>query len=354
MRAYNRHSIKRAAERIAEQRTETMDAICWEVLDTDRMVRVKIQGSAEYVLARWPSNWQTRPNWLRPGQAVRLLHRGGIRGLLEVTGFGLTIPTPVSGATTPAAETPVNSIISGLQLFQRPHGATMMVWLSGGTARFSGAIITALGATMTDAITMDDGLVLGNVSGAWTLTAPSAGQYRMILFTIDSTGLVRKREGDAFSTVYTEPTVPAGELVCARLFLRGGATSITQADIGQAWSAPTASNLTITATDTSAGAQESYDLVLAVTDQFGNAILNGFGWRFKITLTDGDGTLSDGIGGTATEGNTLEKTVYLSNSATFSYAKGATDVYAMFSAALVYGEVNLNASAFVTIGQTHE
>ena len=85
-------------ERHLRDKTESRDAIVWDIDESNFLVRCKIQGSNEYILCYYPRNWQTLPPWCKRGNAVRIAHRGGIRGNLEVIGNGRAIPTPIAGA----------------------------------------------------------------------------------------------------------------------------------------------------------------------------------------------------------------------------------------------------------------
>ncbi|MEM5769674.1 MAG: hypothetical protein AAGU32_15480 [Bacillota bacterium] len=138
MRTYGKRLIRGAADKATKQAAESRDAVLWDVLLTERVCRCKIQGSSELIIARFPQNWATVPEWAKPGQAVRIAHRGGIRGYIEVVGFGRAIPTPVSGSATPTPDTPDNVILAGCLLKAMPQTPGMSVYVTTGRARFSG------------------------------------------------------------------------------------------------------------------------------------------------------------------------------------------------------------------------
>lgn len=96
MRTYGKRLIRGAADKATKQAAESRDAVLWDVLLTERVCRCKIQGSSELIIARFPQNWATVPEWAKPGQAVRIAHRGGIRGYIEV--LGDVLPAWVKGA----------------------------------------------------------------------------------------------------------------------------------------------------------------------------------------------------------------------------------------------------------------
>ena len=101
MRTYGKRLLRGAADKAVKQASESRDAVLWDILLNERVCRCKIQGSSEFVIARFPQNWASVPEWAKPGQAVRIAHRGGVRGYIEVVGFGRAIPTPVSGSASP-------------------------------------------------------------------------------------------------------------------------------------------------------------------------------------------------------------------------------------------------------------
>ena len=113
MRTYGKRSLRGAADKAAGQKVESRDAVLWDILLSERVCRCKVQGSSELVVARFPQNWASVPEWAKPGQAVRIAHRGGVRGYVEVAGFGRAIPTPVSGSATPVPAVPVDAILAG-------------------------------------------------------------------------------------------------------------------------------------------------------------------------------------------------------------------------------------------------
>jgi len=112
-RLYGAKTFERAMERRMRATSESRDAIVWDVDASNYLVRCKIQGSNEYILCHYPRNWQTLPPWLKRGNAVRIAHRGGIRGNLEVVGHGRAIPTPVSGDQFPSPQCQPDGVITG-------------------------------------------------------------------------------------------------------------------------------------------------------------------------------------------------------------------------------------------------
>ena len=98
MRMYGRKFVSRYIKKKLKPTSETSDAIIFEVDWSEYVCKCRIQGSDEYVNAHFPRNEATIPSWMKPGNAVRLLHRAGVRGHVEVIGHGGAIPTPMPGS----------------------------------------------------------------------------------------------------------------------------------------------------------------------------------------------------------------------------------------------------------------
>ena len=186
MRTYGKRLLRGATDKATRQAAESRDAVLWDVLLTERVCRCKIQGSSEFVIARFPQNWATIPEWAKPGQAVRIAHRGGIRGYIEVVGFGRAIPTPVSGNATPTPSTPDDAILAGCLLKAISQTPGMSVYVTTGVARFNGAeyAVPAVAMTAGSVFKMNIGLSMGDVAGVFSMSAPSAGQFRYDLFSL--------------------------------------------------------------------------------------------------------------------------------------------------------------------------
>jgi hypothetical protein len=118
MRLYNRRFVTRSVERQTQAVQETRDAILWSVDTANKLCSVRVQGSNEYVIAHYPENWEQIPVWLKPGNAVKIMHTGGVRGWVEVVGHGQVVPTPVTGASAPTSTSGVDSILTGCELVE--------------------------------------------------------------------------------------------------------------------------------------------------------------------------------------------------------------------------------------------
>ena len=93
--------IRSRMNRRVHDASESRDGIIWSVDFDKHIAYVKIQGSDTLISAHFPQNWSSIPYWLKPNMAVRIGHRGGLRGNIEVLGEGKAIPTPMKGNLFP-------------------------------------------------------------------------------------------------------------------------------------------------------------------------------------------------------------------------------------------------------------
>jgi len=336
MRTYGKRLIRGAADKATKQAAESRDAVLWDVLLTERVCRCKIQGSSKLVIARFPQNWATVPEWAKPGQAVRIAHRGGIRGYIEVVGFGRAIPTPVSGTATPTPSTPDNAILTGCLLKAIPQTPGMNVYVTTGRARFSGVeyAVPAVAMATGSAFKMNMGMAMGDVAGVFSISAPSAGQFRYDLFSLSPSLVVTKTAGAAFTTSESKPALPSGHLPIGYLLVRGGQTIITAADIGQSWSAPVPASIATTATDNGT----AWSIVASVKDQYGNAITTPLGWNLAVTIASGDGSIAPVSGNTGS-----------GSSFTFTYTEGTAGTLVIIEVTLAQGQYNAYGQALLQL-----
>ena len=122
MRFYGNKYIKNKVTQVTEYHSETKDAILWDIDHVKRTCTVKIQGSDNRITTRFPSNWTTTPSWMKPGNSVRVLHKGGVRGRIEIVGDGLVIPTAITGGTQtpPVIDLGLDSVLSGCRVLAIP------------------------------------------------------------------------------------------------------------------------------------------------------------------------------------------------------------------------------------------
>lgn len=330
MRTYGQRFLKAAGDKAAKARQETRDAILWDILATDRIARVKIQGSDQLIYARFPQNWETIPAWAKPGQAVRITHRGGTRGYVEITGYGRSVPTPISGAAAPTIPTPYNAILSGLSIMPIPQTPRMAVYISTGMARFDGTekpIPPAL-ATASSPIKADMGLILGQVAQVFEIAAPSTGYFRYDAFSVGEDLLVYKTTGTPFTATESKPSIPAGNLLIGYLLTHGGQTAITASDIAAEWSTPEPSQFSIATTDNGS----TWNITVEVQDQYGRLITTATGWTIAATLGGGTGSIAPASGNTGT-----------GSSYTFTYTEGT-------AGDLISIEFGLNHGSYAVTG----
>ena len=325
MRTYGKRSLRGAADKAAGQKVESRDAVLWDVLLSERVCRCKIQGSGELIIARFPQNWATVPEWAKPGQAVRIAHRGGVRGYIEVVGFGRAIPTPVSGSATPTPETPIDAIMAGCLIKAIPQTPRMNVYVTTGWVRFGGEeyMVPAVAMASGNVFKMDMGIAMGEAAGVFTVSAPSVGHFRYDLFSLSPTLVLTKTAGAAFTTVESKPALPSGHLAIGYLLVRGGQTAITANDIFQVWSPPAPASIVTTATDNGT----VWTIAASVKDQYGNAITAPSGWNLSAAITSGDGSLAPASGNTGS-----------GNAFTFTYTEGTAGTLVIIEITLAQGE----------------
>lgn len=325
MRTYGKRLIRGAADKATKQAVESRDAVLWDVLLPERVCRCKIQGSGELVVARFPQNWATVPEWAKAGQAVRIAHRGGVRGYIEVVGFGRAIPTPVSGGATPTTVTPNDAILAGCWIKAIPQTPRMSVYVTTGRARFGGAEVAVPAVTMAagSAFKMNMGIAMGEAAGVFSISAPSAGQFRYDLLSLSPSLVVTRTAGAAFTMAESKPALPGGHLPIGYLLVRGGQAVITAADIGQSWSVPVPASIATSATDNGT----AWSITASVKDQYGNAITTPLGWDISATIASGDGSLAPASGNTGS-----------GSSYTFIYTEGTAGTLVAIEITLVQGE----------------
>ena len=336
MRTYGKRSLRGAADKAAGQKVESRDAVLWDVLLSERVCRCKIQGSGELVVARFPQNWASVPEWAKPGQAVRIAHRGGVRGYIEVVGFGRAIPTPVSGSATPTPETPSDAILAGCLIKAIPQTPRMGVYVTTGWARFSGEelAVPAVAMAAASAFKMDMGIAMGEAAGVFNISAPGAGQFRYDLFSLSSSLVVTRTTGAAFTITESKPALPGGHLPIGYLLVRGGQTVIAASDIGQVWSAPVPASIETVATDNGT----AWNIVASVKDHYGNAITTPLGWNLSASIAGGDGSIAP------VSGNTGSGSSY-----TFIYTEGTAGTLVQIEFALSQGDQSAYGQALLQL-----
>lgn len=314
MKLYNRNIMKRRAGDFHRQTITDRDAVVWSVSTTNFYALVKIQGSNTLIKAHYPRNWRTLPTWLKTGNSVRIRHRSGVQGYIELVGHGRAIPTPVEGGNLPPSVNQSDAIVDGMEVVPYASGG-MNITVNGGTYRIDGETYLYVEA-VTGYIVMDDPAPM--IMGANTLmgvgdtvtpvvidAAPAAGYGRYDALVIGTDGVVDYVKGTAVRLTGEPPypSVPSGHLLVMYLFIYGGMTEITQSDIGVKWTTPYANTVTPSSSILTGdglfifpwdGGDDTPQatITLSVTDQYGNA--KSIGNSVTVEMLIGTGQVGGG------------------------------------------------------------
>lgn len=252
MRLYGKRFTKTALRRHARATAETRDAILWDLVEADRICRIKIQGSDELIIAHYPRNWSKKPHWLKEGNAVRVRHRTGIRGYTEVIGDGRALPTAVPGGTArPSPSMGGDAILSGCQV-RETSPETMAVTVSSGYYRISGTIYALLG-TDADYVTMNTpaemtmgaDYYMGVGIGAIDIDPADSTYFRYDILVVGTDGTIDYIAGTPASTPEI-PGTPANHVRINWILVPPNATEIDNTNIGALYTEPEPVALSIT------------------------------------------------------------------------------------------------------------
>lgn len=336
MRLYNRNILRKRMGAVERWTVVDRDAVVWSVDTGNFYALVKIQGSNTTIKAHYPRNWKVLPTWLKRGNAVRIRHRSGAQGFVEVIGHGRAIPTPVEGDSLPTPQELSDGILTGMNILEHSGGG-MNITISAGTYRIDGTVYVFT-VPVTGYIVMDDpapmtmgvGTVMGwgdTVTPVAISAAPSAGYGRYDALVVGTDGTVDVVEGSVshLSSEPGKPSVPSGHILIGYLFIYGGMTSIPQDAIGVEWTAPTANTI-----ETAAGSPITKDsngtfefpwsgvddtpygsITFSVKDQYGNA--RSISVSCTMSLLAGTGGVSitgSGFGSSASKTCTSSVTFY--------------------------------------------
>ena len=336
MRLYNRSVTRKKFNEFRRWTLIDRDAIIWSVDTNNFYCLVKIQGSNTTIKAHYPRNWKVTPTWLKRGNAVRIRHRAGAQGYVEVIGHGRAIPSPVEGDSLPTPTTPVDGIVTGMEILEYDGGG-MNVVVNDGTYQIDGTTYVYL-TEVTGYIVMDDpapmtmgvGTVMGYGETVVPISidaAPSAGYGRYDALVIGTDGVVDVVKGavSALSTEPAKPSVPGNHVLIGYLFIYGGMTSIPANAIGVEWTEPVANTVQISvgsplSKDSNghitfpwdAGDDTPYGSVtFTIKDQYGNS--QYISQTATLTLLAGTGGVSttvSGFGSSASKTCTSAVTFY--------------------------------------------
>jgi hypothetical protein len=278
-----------------DARTETRDGILWAVFPIDRYATVKIQGSNTQIRAYFPENWASLPEWLKMGNAVKIMHTGGNRGRIELVGHGQLIPTAVPGGQdNPGFPTMGDGVLTGMQL-ETTTPASMNIIVNDGTYRVNTEyyVLTGTGGHTTLAV-----------------AAAHATQFRYDLIVIGTDSIVHIVQGTNFTTPGTSamPPVPANHISLGWYLVLPATTEITDGVVNTYWTPlePGYMTAVVTYTHPTEGGMpwmepptyvslcnHASTAVFTVYNQYGNRQSKASpGYEFTFTLTAGNGTFT--------------------------------------------------------------
>jgi len=297
MRLYGGRIIHSQVRREISIRQELRDAIVYDIDSTNKYCRVKIQGSDKYIKAYYNENWGSSPEWLKPGNAVRITHPGGNKGRIEVVGHGLLLPTAIPGGNvTPPAATLPDAVLSGMALMA-PSDGSMTAWVYSGTYRIDGIEYSFSGMTMDNAdIEMDrPDLFIDEVGGSVAFDAAHATLFRYDKVVVGADGILDVVKGTNASGEPSMPDTPVDHVMVGWVLICPGMTSVTAADVYREYSSPVLTGFTVTYEDQelSWGDDETYFTVVPY-DQYGQVCPGNHTVRLSVQF--GTGTFSDGAG----------------------------------------------------------
>lgn len=324
--------IRQRMQREVQARKETVDGILWDIL-TDRLCRVKVLGSNTLLVARYNENLEQKPAWMKPGNAIKLLHTGGNRHLLEVIGHGQAIPMPVSGGsmlpTIAAGEDAIlqygdvdppvgtevsNDYTSSLMVYPF-ETAAMRVWVATGLYRINGVIYAAETMTLDESNlnTLASGAPLEEIHQAVAIGAAHSTLYRIDSVVIGADGVVDVVAGTAAAEPVA-PSTPAEHVLCATVLIPPGSTAVYGWQINKAFAPAVPVLLTVSVADGDLSyAQYSTTITVSVDDQYGN--------DYKLSSVSIKATLESGTGFIDGSTTSTRGTPSGGNSVTFGYAR---------------------------------
>ncbi len=299
MRTYRRNFIKKALNDSTKRSKESRDGVIWYV-DSDSSCRVKIQGTDNLVTAHFPRNQKARPSWMRPGNAVRIIHRGGTRGYIEVAGQGRAIPQPSLGNALPNPGITGDGIIEGmLTTATEPPGNS--VTITNGSYRINGIIYyftgTGLGyVLMKDPATMTMGdypVTKMGISLYYLDPAPAVGYFRYDILVIGNDQMIDYIKGGEVTSNPVMPDVPTNHILICSILRIGADTVVENSRIGMKWTTPKVTQVELVydpdfywdfGDDT-----PEMDIQIKIKDQYGHSISTVVYTRISLQKLFGTG-----------------------------------------------------------------
>lgn len=313
MGLYYKKTIRNAMQRSARIHSETRDGILWDVLPESRICRVRIQGSDTLISAHYPQNWESTPLWMKPGNAVRIVHRGGNRAKIEVVGHGKTIPTAIASGSQPGLSTTPNAVLTGMVVTSLVGSPSMAVVVYPGTFRIDDVIYETNSLYMGgDSFVMGSDIKMNEITATIAIdAAPSVNYYRYDIIALSADGVFDYIKGTYSSFEPTMPTTPFEHVKICHIFVYGGATAITQSMINTSYQIPVASQMTVVANPTSLEQElvsspppvyetdDTSTITITILNQFGNPHKHSD--LVNISFGMGSGTLNNAVNGASIE-----------------------------------------------------
>lgn len=292
LRALKKRVVRQRIQREAEARTETRDAILWDILP-GRKCRVKIQGSNALIVATYPENWEEKPAWLKPGNAVKILHTAGNRNRIELIGHGQAIPTPVAGAMLPPVAPGQDGLLSDGYVHALPEPG-MYVWIQTGIYRIGGVtlVLQAMAATEDNMANAGMGVPIDITAAVRAVDAAHASLWRYDIFAIGADGVIDYIKGTAGAGP-TMPATPTNHVRLGYVLVPPGVTEITGDLVNRGYTEPFVSQLVVTAADMDlAWGENSTAITVTVQDQYGHT-MTAQPWWIDAEITSGSGFIND-------------------------------------------------------------
>ena len=242
MRFHKKKTVRPYVERKVKNKIETRDAIVWQVDEDESIAWVKIQGYDGLINAHFPQNMSVSPQWCRVGNAVRVRHRGGVRGYFEIIGEGRAIPTAIIGVSHPSPIPLTDGIIEGLEILPTTP-ASMSVYVTEGYFRIdqtvyyysgesTGYIIMDDPAPMVMEFASDNIMGIGNYSVSLAPHCGTSGEWRYDLIQIGTDSVLDYITGECG----TDPEYPEVEddhlMVDNYIFVSFDTTAIESWNVG--------------------------------------------------------------------------------------------------------------------------
>lgn len=326
MRLYGGRLLKNNTRRQIVASQELRDAIVMSVDSTNRYALVKIQGSNTSIKAWYPENWESTPQFVKPGNAVRINLPGGNKSRIEIMGHGMLLPTAVTGGTvTPTPATPGDTVLTGCTLI--PANPNSM-WATAipGTYRIDGVTYSLSGMIMDRSdIVMDRfDLVLDQVGDTFKFDAASGTQYRYDIVVAGEDGDAHIVKGTNSSGEPTMPTTPADHVRIGWVLLYPGMTTITEGDINRVYTDPKVCEMrVVVADDELAWGENSTTITISLRNQYGNLISGSYYITLEWFDQVGNGTLS--YGGVSQDESAPLSFLLNGSSASVTYTRNGDD-----------------------------